>query len=130
MNERDAWKGFNVMMGGTTQQHRVKCPDPVKFVNGMNTFYARFDDKDFRNECADLCQSLDPSAVTMCEDDVVSVLSHVNTRKAPRPRWSEGKGFESMYRSVRKCFYSPVPAFVGYSVCSVFMAVIHHYTCT
>ena len=63
----------------------------------------------------------------MSEDDVVSVLSHVNHRKAPGP--DSLKGFESMYHSVRECFYTPVPAFVGYSVCSAFMAVIHHYTC-
>ena len=32
-----------------------------------------------------------------------------------------------MCHSVRECFYTPVPAFVGYSVCSAFMAVTHHY---
>ena len=50
MNATDSWKGLNVMMGRNTQQQRVKYPDPVKFVNEINTFYARFDDKDFRNE--------------------------------------------------------------------------------
>ena len=97
MNARDAWKGLNVMMGRNTQQHRVKCPDPVKFVNEMNTLYARFDDKDFRNECDDLCQSLGPLPVTVSEGDVsvlshvLSVLSHVNPRKAPRSDGLKGK---------------------------------------
>ena len=57
----------------------------------MNTFHARFDDKDFRNECDDLCQSLDPLPVTVCEDDVVSVLSHVNPWKAPGSDGLKGK---------------------------------------
>ena len=69
----------------------MKYPDPVKFVNEINTFYARFDDKDFRNECDDLCQSLDPLPVTVCEDDVVSVLSHVNPRKDPGSDSLKGK---------------------------------------
>ena len=84
MNARDAWECLYVMMGRNTQQQRAKCPDPVKLANEMNTFYARFDYKDFRNECNDLCQSLDPLPVNVCENGVVSVLSHVNPRKAPR----------------------------------------------
>ena len=91
MNARDAWKGLNVMMGRNTQQHRVKCPDPVTFIIEMNTFYARFDDKGFRNKCDGLCQSLDPLPVTVFEDDVVFVLSHVNPRKAPGPDGQKGK---------------------------------------
>ena len=91
MNARDAWKGLKVMMGRNTQQHRVKCPDPVKFVNEMNNFYARFDDKDFRNECDNLRQSLDPLPVTVFKDDVVFVLSRVNPRKAPGPDGLKGK---------------------------------------
>ena len=83
MNARDACRSLNVIMGRNTLQHRVKCQDPVKFVHEMNTFYARFDDNDFRNECDDLWQSLDPLPVTVFDDDVVSVLSHVNPRKAP-----------------------------------------------
>ena len=75
------------MMGRNTQQQRVKYPHPVKFINEMNTFYARFDVKDFRN-CDYLCQSLGPSAVTVFEDDVVSVLS---PSEGPRARLSEGK---------------------------------------
>ena len=98
MNGRDAWKGLKVMMGRNTQQQRAKCPDNVKFVNEMNTFYARFDDNNFRNECDDLCQSLDPLPVTVFDDDVVSVLSHVvsvlshvNPWKAPRTDGLKGK---------------------------------------
>ena len=129
INARDAWKGLNVMIGRNTQQQRVKCT--VTFVIEMNTFYACFDDNDFRNECDDLCQSLDPLPVTVFEDDVVSVLSHVTCfclvtcqpSEGPRTRCSEGKVFENMY-------HSGIQAFVGYSVCSAFMAVIHHYTCT
>ena len=97
MNTIHAWKYFNVTMGRNTQQ-RVKCPDPVMFVNEVNTFYARFDGKDFRNKCDDLCQSLDPLPVTVFDDDVVSVLSHVvsvlshvNPRKAPGPDGLKGK---------------------------------------
>ena len=66
-NARDAWKGLSAMLGRNTQQQQVKWLDAVKFVNEMNTFYARFDDNDFRNECDDLCQSPDPLPVTVCK---------------------------------------------------------------
>ena len=79
------------MMGKNIHHQRVKCLDPVKFINEINTFPARFDDTDFRNEWGDLCQSLDPLPVTMCEDDVVSVLSHVKPRKAPGSDSLKGK---------------------------------------
>ena len=85
MNARDAWRGLNVTMGRNTQQQREKRPDSVKFVSEINTFYARFDDNNFRNECDDICQS--PLAVTIFEDVVVSVLS----RKAPGPDDLKGK---------------------------------------
>ena len=74
----------------------------------MNTFYARFDDKDFRNEFDDLCQSLYPLPVTVFEDDVVSVLSHVNPQKAPRPDGLKGKVLKvctSQLGSVFTCLF-------------------------
>ena len=114
MNARDAWKGLNVMMGRTTQQQRLKCSDPVKFVNEMNTFYACFDDKDFRNKCNDLCQSLDHRKAPGSDGLKGKVLKVCTTQLGSvfTCLWSEGKGFESMYHSVRECFYTPVPAFV------------------
>ena len=36
------------MIRRNTQQQQLKCTDPEKFVNEMNTFGARLENKDFR----------------------------------------------------------------------------------
>ena len=42
-NASDAWKGLNTMMGRKQQKKPLVSENPVKFVNDINKFYARFD---------------------------------------------------------------------------------------
>ena len=90
-NAREAWKGLNTMMGREQQKQLFTCQDPHAFVNELNTFYARFDVKDFSQDCDDLCQSLIPSSVNISEENVVKIFSHINPRKAPGPDGLRGK---------------------------------------
>ena len=64
MNARDAWKGLNVMMSRNTYQQLLKCPDPVKFVNEINTFYVLMIKISKMNVIIIMCQYLDPPPVT------------------------------------------------------------------
>ena len=66
----------------------------------------------------------------MCEDDVVSVLSHVNPWKAPRSDGLKGKVLKGcatqLGSAFTRLFQLLLDTFVGY-FCSAFMAVTHHY---
>ena len=86
-NAKSAWNGLNVMMGKDVKKGGVKCDDPIKFSNDLNSFYARFDKNDFSGETAQVCQPLltVPNDVFVSESEVRKVLSDVNPRKARGP---------------------------------------------
>ena len=92
-NVKSAWAGLNAMMGKDVKKQGLKCDDPTKFANDLNTFYARFDEYDFSNEVDNVCQPLltIPNDVPLFEKDVKKVLSRVNPKKACGPDRVGGK---------------------------------------
>ncbi len=82
-NARDAWRGFNTMMGREQKAPSPQCDDPVKLSNELNVFYSRFDKHNFSDECDTVCAGMTPAPVTLKEQDVVTILQQVKPYKAP-----------------------------------------------
>lgn len=90
---KDAWKGLKTLAGmgevmnkddGMTEQERID------FAEKLNTFYCRFDSRDFSKERENVCDSVREglgnfAAPQIGEDTVRKVLSNVNPNKAPGP---------------------------------------------
>ena len=61
-NAREAWRGLRAMMGKQQSKHSLPhSANSVNTASELNTFYARFDVRDFSEDCANcarlLCQS-------------------------------------------------------------------------
>lgn len=85
-NTREALRGLITMMGREQKKtQKVKCADPLMFVNELITFYAQFHMRDFSWEVDNDCCSLLTATVTVCKGDVIRILSHVNPYKTSRP---------------------------------------------
>ena len=67
-NAREAWSGLRVMM----------CTDTA---NELNRFYARFDVRDFSEDCATLYETIVPEQLDLSETDVVTRFSRLNSHK-------------------------------------------------
>ena len=77
-NAREAWSGLRVMM----------CTDTV---HELNRFYARFDVRDFSQDCATLCETIVPEQLDLSETDVVTSFSRLNSHKASGPDGLKGR---------------------------------------
>ena len=71
------------MMGRKQKQEKINCGDSFKFANDLNIFYRRFDTHDFKLEREQVCNSLEPSILTLQKESVTSSLAHINPNKAP-----------------------------------------------
>ena len=85
-----AWKGLKTLSGFKKKCNLPEVDDDSKYANDLNTFYARFDDKDFSDECSPILESVMKlcefdSLITLNENDVLKVLSNINVKKACGP---------------------------------------------
>ena len=91
-NIRDTWAGLKTMMGVTNKGCKQTLPvhnDFTKKANELNIFYSRFDVRDTKKECDDLCDTLVPEHVDdVCVEEVKKVFSSIKKRKVRRTRWS------------------------------------------
>ena len=57
--------------------------DDVHCVNAneLNSFYARFDVRDFSEDCATLCETIVPEQLDLSEADVVTSFSRLTRTK-------------------------------------------------
>ena len=87
---RDAWKGIRVLTG----QDKAKKESPLLQEEGsadrLNSFYARFDDKDFTAEHTKLRESLetaikDAPKIEIEDSDIIKVFGKIKTQKAAGP---------------------------------------------
>ena len=85
-NARDAWSGLRAMMGKQQTKHSLPhSSNSVDTANELNTFYARFDVRDFSKDCATPCETIVPEQLDLSETDVVTSFSRLNSHKASGP---------------------------------------------
>ena len=66
------------------QQTKHSLPhsaNSVDTANELNTFHARFDVRDFSEDCATLCETIVPEQLDLSETDVVTRFSRLNSHK-------------------------------------------------
>lgn len=101
-NMRDAWKGIKLMSGTSKYTGNVNVNAKEKqhdFSEQLNTFYCRFDRKDFEENIDSLVTDLQDRVEREGEDDqfnvdekvVQSVFSCLNARKAMGPDGISGR---------------------------------------
>ena len=76
------------------QQTKHTLPHSSNWVdtaNEMNSFYARFDVRDFSVDCATLCETIVPEQLDLFEADVVTSFSRLNSHKAFGPDGLKGR---------------------------------------
>ena len=73
------------MMGRKKVQQRVHSDNPHEFANNLNTFYARFDVHDFKEECDQICESLVATHDPVTTEAVLSCFARLSSHKAPGP---------------------------------------------
>ena len=82
-NAREAWSGLRAMMGKQQTKHSLPhSANSVDTANEINRFYARFDVRDFSENCATLCETVVPEQLDLSETDVVTSFSRLNSHKA------------------------------------------------
>ena len=91
---KDAWKGLK-QLSGYVQKSCI--PEPVdmnKFVNDLNVFYTRFDDKDFSKECRDVLEMVKTKKddkIVLSDEVVLKALNRAKIGKACGPDRMCGK---------------------------------------
>ena len=76
------------------QQTKHSLPlsaNSVDTANELNTFYARFDGRDFSEDCATLCEAIGPEQLDLSETVVVTSFSRLNSHKASGPDGLKGR---------------------------------------
>ena len=104
-NSKDAWRGLKYLCG---YNNKNSMPEPEcmqDYVNGLNEFYARFDDKDFSAECScilnDVC-SRACERIVLSEEDVMRALSTAKPGKAAGPDKICGRVIKSCKHELAK----------------------------
>ena len=65
-NVREAWSGLRAMMSKQQTKHSLPhSSNSVDTANELNTFYARFDVRDFSKDCATLCETVVPEQLDL-----------------------------------------------------------------
>ena len=91
-NAREAWSGLRAMMGKQQTKHSLPhSANSVDTANEINRFYARFDVRDFSEDCATLCETSVPEQLDLSEADVVTSFSRLNSHKASGPDGLKGR---------------------------------------
>ena len=88
-NSKDAWRGLKVL-SGCTKKNCMPEPDNVQdYVDGLNQFYARFDDTQSHDECLDILNVINESnnceRLVLSEKDVLLGLNRAKPGKACGP---------------------------------------------
>ena len=66
-------------MGKQQTKHSLPhSANSVDTANELNSFYARFDVRDFGEDCAILCETIVPGQLDLSEVDVVTSFSRLN----------------------------------------------------
>ena len=90
----DAWKGLKQLSGFVKKNCLPEPEDVNEYVNDLNKFYARFDDKDFSSECAemmDLVYAHNDDRIVLCDQDVLKALNRAKAGKACGPDKISGR---------------------------------------
>ena len=91
-NVREAWSGLRAMMSKQQTKHSLPhSSNSVDTANELNTFYARFDVRDFSKDCATPCETIVPEQLDLSETDVVTSFSRLNSHKASGPDGLKGR---------------------------------------
>ena len=91
-NAREAWSGLRAMMGKQQTKHSLPhSANSVDIASEMNSFYARFEVRDFSENCATLCETIVPEQLDLSETDVVTSFSRLNSHKASGPDGLKGR---------------------------------------
>ena len=100
---REAWSSLRAMMGKQQTKHSLPhLGDSVDTANEFNRFYARFDVRDFSEDCASLCETNVPEQLDLSEADVVTSFSRLNTHKASGPDGLKGRTLNNNYNNNNK----------------------------
>ena len=92
------------MMGKTSQQSGQRLPNTPDPVNDLNKFYARFDVRDFSNECHEICESITPEHLEITETEVVKIFKKQKVNKASGPDGIGGKLLKTCASELGKIF--------------------------
>ena len=89
-NMRDAWKGIRTLTGQDNSKKESPLLQSEGAADRLNSFYARFDNKDFSNEHQTLRESLEAKIKSLPrlvieEDEIVKAINQIKTRKASGP---------------------------------------------
>lgn len=85
---KDAWKGLKTLCG---HEKKISIPEPedtFTYVNEMNSFFARFERYDFRNECnvtMSAIRNITDERILITEECVLQSLKRVRAGKATGP---------------------------------------------
>ena len=87
---RDAWRGLKMLTGQDQAKKESSLLTEEGSADRLNSFYARFDNKDFSHEHNTLRDKLaktllDCPPIEINENDIIRVFSKINTRKAHGP---------------------------------------------
>ena len=87
-NSRQFWQGVNTMTGYKPAKKTISTDDPDALANDLNLFYARFDNKDFHKEQAEILNvlsQLEGDTLNISEEEVKKSFQNLNTRSACGP---------------------------------------------
>lgn len=85
---KDAWKGLKHLSGFKSKSCLPEPKELKAYVNELNNFYARFDDKDLGSECEDILRVVNSSEcerIVLSDDEVVRALARAKPGKASGP---------------------------------------------
>ena len=91
---KDAWKGLKCLSGFVSKKFIPEPDDINTYVNDLNVFYARFDDKNFHAECNEMLNvvnSKNDQKIFITREDVSLALSSAKPGKACGPAKICGK---------------------------------------
>ena len=93
-DSKSAWNGLKAITGYKKKSSLPDVEDDKKFSEELNAFYARFDTKDFSDQCDELIKDLSNSndrRIVFTEQEVCTALSKTNAKKASGPDHLCGK---------------------------------------
>ena len=80
------------MIGKQQTKHSLHhSANSVDTDNEVNRFYARFDVRDFSEDCASLCETIVPEQLDLFQADVVTSFSRLNLHIASSPDGLKGR---------------------------------------
>ena len=93
------------MMGKQQTKHSLHhSANSVDTANELNRFCARFDVRDFSEDCASLCETIVPEQLDLFEANVVTSFSRLNLYIASSPDGLKGRTLKSYAAQLGKIF--------------------------